>query len=344
MRKPRLTRRKFIAALVAAGGGIQAGSIFTGLVDTPTEAGLLKTREGTREGSDQRDSIQRKVLVNRHCPVLRKLDPSSPLSLGNGEFAFTADITGLQTFPQEYESTMPLCTMSQWGWHTFVLPKGLDPGKLRLTPYDSHGRSVGYHTSSEGQTDLYDWLRENPHRLNLGRIGLRLVTVGQREAQVADVHEIDQKLDLWTGILTSQFKLEGKSVTIRTSVHPVLDLLAVAIESSLINDGRVAVRLAFPYGSSNMQASDWLQPMRHETRIVAQDPNHVELQRSLDGDNYRVAISWTTAASFATEDKQSFLLTPDRQNSALEFSVMFAPRALDGSLPGVAATFAASGV
>src|SRR6266700_3381236 len=130
MRKPRLTRRKFIAALVAAGGGIQAGSIFTGLVDTPTEAGLLKTREGTREGSDQRDSIQRKVLVNRHCPVLRKLDPSSPLSLGNGEFAFTADITGLQTFPQEYESTMPLCTMSQWGWHTFALPKDLDPGKL----------------------------------------------------------------------------------------------------------------------------------------------------------------------------------------------------------------------
>ena len=90
------------------------------------------------------------------------------MSLGNGEFAFTADITGLQTFSDQYEKTMPLCTMSQWGWHTMPLPAGLDPKALRLTQYDTHGRAVGYHTSSEGQTELFNWLRENPHRLNLG--------------------------------------------------------------------------------------------------------------------------------------------------------------------------------
>jgi len=104
------------------------------------------------------ETINRKALVDRHSPTIRKLDPFSPLSLGNGEFAFTADITGLQTFPREYEQSMPLCTMSQWGWHTKPLAAGLDPKQFRLTEYDTHGRQVGYATASEGQRELYDWL------------------------------------------------------------------------------------------------------------------------------------------------------------------------------------------
>src|ERR1051326_7273799 len=108
--------------------------------------------------------IDRKGLVVRHSPRLTKLDPLSPLSIGNGEFAFTADITGLQTFSSEYENSMPLCTISQWGWHTIPLPAGLDPQSLRLTQYDTHGRSVGYYTSADGQTELFNWLRENPDR------------------------------------------------------------------------------------------------------------------------------------------------------------------------------------
>jgi len=57
--------------------------------------------------------IDRFALVTRHNPHVTKIDPLSPLSLANGEFAFTADVTGLQTFPQLYSDAMPLCTMSQ---------------------------------------------------------------------------------------------------------------------------------------------------------------------------------------------------------------------------------------
>ena len=133
-------------------------------------AGGLKSARGLPQNSRL---IDRKALVDRHSPVLNKIDPLSPLSLGNGEFAFTADVTGLQTFPGVYENAMPLCTMSQWGWHTSPLPSGLDPTQLRLTQYETYGRQVGYATSSEGQRELYDWLRQNPHRLHLGQIGLR---------------------------------------------------------------------------------------------------------------------------------------------------------------------------
>ncbi len=69
------------------------------------------------------DKIERESLVRRHNPVLTALNARSPLSIGNGEFAFTADITGLQTFPEAYEETIPLCTQSQWGWHSFPAPR-----------------------------------------------------------------------------------------------------------------------------------------------------------------------------------------------------------------------------
>ena len=115
-------------------------------------------------------SINREALVRRHNPNNTRIDPLSALSLGNGRFAFTADVTGLQTLQHEYEQTMPLCTMSEWGWHTIPRPKHLVGATLRPALYDTHGRQVGYHTRSEGQTELFNWLRENPHRLHLGRI------------------------------------------------------------------------------------------------------------------------------------------------------------------------------
>lgn len=214
MKRSAISRRKFLRTLVASGGLIQAEAgdqTFT--ADLSPKPSAAKPPSATH-ALQQRDAvtIDRSTLVNRHSPVLRKLDPLSPLSLGNGEFAFTADITGLQTFPREYEKAMPLCTMAQWGWHTSPLPQSLDPKAFRLTRYDTHGRPVGYPTSAEGQSELYNWLRENPHRLHLGQIGLRLMTADRREARAADISDIEQKLDLWTGVLTSRFKSEGKPV------------------------------------------------------------------------------------------------------------------------------------
>lgn len=63
--------------------------------------------------------IDRYALVTRHNPVLNSIDYETPLTVGNGEFAFTVDVTGMQTLYSEYAKRhVPLCTMSQWGWHT----------------------------------------------------------------------------------------------------------------------------------------------------------------------------------------------------------------------------------
>src|SRR5579859_6368658 len=85
--------------------------------------------------------IDRRAVVVRHNPTLTAIDPRSPLSVGNGEFAFTADPTGLQTFPTLYDEHMPLCTLSQWGWHT--TPNPIGSSEFRLTEFDTFGRKVG---------------------------------------------------------------------------------------------------------------------------------------------------------------------------------------------------------
>jgi hypothetical protein len=287
--------------------------------------------------------LNRVDLVHRHNPILRKLDPSSPLSLGNGEFAFTADITGLQTFPQHYSAAMPLCTLSQWGWHTAPLPPGLDLKNFRLTPYETHGRSVGYATRAEGQNDLYNWLRENPHRLHLGAIGLKVSLAGGGEMQMQDLTSMEQKLDLWSGILTSSFMIEGKSVLIRSSVHPQYDLLAVMIESPLILEGRLAIRFGFPYGASAMQAADWQQPARHRTHLISQKPGGARLRRVVDADEYFVSLDWHTPASFSSGAEHQFVLSPSRQDPRLEFVAAFSPRPFGASLPDARAAFSEAG-
>jgi hypothetical protein len=318
-----ISRRVFLTAIVGSGAVIRSGV-----------------------SALQRDYIDREALVRRHNPVVRQLDPLSPLSLGNGEFAFTADITGLQTLPQPYENAMPLCTMSQWGWHTKPLPVDSANRSLRLTQYDTYGRSVGYQTSSEGQTKLFNWLRENPHRLHLGQIGLRL-TNGQ-DIRATDLSEIHQELDLWAGRLTSRFRLEGQPVTVTTAVHPQRDLLAIRIDSILIAEGKLQIRLAFPYGSPAMQAADWQQSDKHQTTLASSSAGSARLHREVDRDEYFVAIKWNSSQQLVPQDAHSFLVSPAKISAStdaggrFELVAEFTAQRSAERLPDVSATFAES--
>jgi hypothetical protein len=59
--------------------------------------------------------INRKAVVQSFNPRRNASSATTPLQVGNGNFAFGVDITGLQTFS-------PFATMSTWGWHNFSLP------------------------------------------------------------------------------------------------------------------------------------------------------------------------------------------------------------------------------
>lgn len=72
----------------------------------------------------------------------------------------------------------PLCTLADWGWHSTPAPV---PGgrytleDVQMDVYDFCGREVRCAVSRfPGNEHVYDWLRQNPHKAHLARIGLRL--------------------------------------------------------------------------------------------------------------------------------------------------------------------------
>lgn len=296
--------------------------------------------------------INRQELVSRHNIRLTRADPESPLSVGNGEFAFTADITGLQTFADfhlqgmkragdalkendsgQAKNSMQLGTQSQWGWHTMPNPDGYTLEDA-LTPYSTARGPVTYpdrfpdltgHISQTSE-EAGIWLYSKPHRLDLARIGFEFYDKAPNTGNitVSDLAETVQTLNLWTGMLESSFRYASEIVKVWTVCHPELDLLAVRVESNLLADKRLSVKIAFPYGSTSWDtAADWTRPEKHTTRhqITGQNCN---FERNLDEDKYFASLTWQGDATLTPGEAHHYLLDAYGQNS-LVFVIRFSP-------------------
>lgn len=274
--------------------------------------------------------IDRAALLRRNSPRHRAPDTEAPLSVGNGEFCFTADVTGLQTFPDAYtvtgESDEPagtlLGTMSQWAWH--ASPDGPFPLADQLRFYNSPRGSVPY-VDLPGTSSIHDqrgadraaeWLRNNPHRVDLGRIGLWLPGA---DPSLSDVTDVDQRLDLASGLLDSSFSLTGRRFTVCTAVHPDRD--AVSFDLRVEDDEPVGVRLRFPYGSELWgNGADWSRPSAHRTTAVAALDGWV-LHRELDATTYTARIT-SSDVRLEPLGEHDFLLVGRRR---LTLTVEFVP-------------------
>jgi len=257
-----------------------------------------------REGGE---TIDRYALVQRHLPRLERISPLTPFTVGNGEFAFTVDVTGLQTLRHIHEPVIPLVTQSQWGWHTVPNHHGFTREQTR-SGYDTYGRDVSYEADMESEAANY--FRSNPHRLNLANIGF--VETGRNPGPFdpGDLTEIDQKLDLWEGIIRSSFHWKGIPIQVETAVDPSDDQVAVRVNSPVPDTGRLGIAFSFPYGSTEWgkSASDWEQPDSHYTEIVWMDSSEVLLNRRLDSTRYAVRIAWEGHGRFIREDEHRFIL------------------------------------
>jgi hypothetical protein len=126
------------------------------------------------------------------------------------------------------------------------------------------------------------WLRENPHRFSLGRIGLTLDGRAPGFEAVADPH---QRLDLWSGALISRFTLDGQPVAVETRMASDRDMVLVWIRSPLVAAGRLGVDVRYPGVSAqlNPDPSDFGHDEGHETMVVRRDAGQWRLRRRLDG-------------------------------------------------------------
>ena len=268
--------------------------------------------------------IDRHGLVARHNPVIREIDALSPLTVGNGKFAFTVDVTGLQSFPEDYVSGIPLSTQSEWGWHSFPNPDGFELADA-MQDYNTYGRMVPY--ASKQNSPAASWLRANPHRLGLARIGFEFTKHDGNRIVVSDLKAIEQTLDMWTGVLTSKFAIEDELVFVQTSCHPELDLLAVTVKSPLLEQGRLKVVFKFAYGSGEFGKSpeDWTKPEKHSTEMEQISEGRTRLLRKLDSNSYVVDVLYSPSAVFTEVARHHYDLRPAQNSSILEFLVRFSP-------------------
>jgi len=239
--------------------------------------------------------IDRHALVARHTPTITQVDAHAPFMVGNGNFAFTADITGLQTFPEQYSALAPLVTMAQWSWHSFPNPKGFRLDQA-MRPLDVRGKKRPYPALKDwdaAKQESIQWLRENPHKFNLGRLSLQLKSAAGKTATFADLSATKQTLDLWTGRLISSFVFDGVPVEVETSVHPERDVLIVRLKSALLGDGRLGVGLRFPGVSHNLNPdpADWELAEAHSTQETARNPRGLTLARQIDDTKYSVKLA-----------------------------------------------------
>ncbi|WP_395400475.1 hypothetical protein ACHMXB_17685 [Arthrobacter sp. UC242_113] len=275
-------------------------------------------------------AIDRQAVVARHAIRATGPDPQHVLTVGNGDFAYTADITGMQTFTDYHDAKSAMmrgqvavntATLSSWGWHEMPNPEGYVLEDA-ISRYETSRGPVSYpdrydmEQAMRGQLTEDNkpgaWLHANPQRIDLGRIGLQLrrTPTGDVETDPAALSSIHQELDLWTGIIETSFRYAGDIVRIQTVAAPDSARVAFRISSELLRDGRLTVSARFPYASEGFfQTSDWDSAQRHTSVLTPWGAGSASILRQLDATTYRVDLDTNGATISPADQPHHFTIT-----------------------------------
>lgn len=251
--------------------------------------------------------IDRKTILKHNNPHLSTVDFNSPLTVGNSSIGFTVDPTGLQTLSEEYEKQgVSLCTLSNWGWNSFDDFK-LDD--LTFTEYQTNisKRNGRYPTEClPGEKELYQGLRENPHRANLLRI--RFLQQGKVVKSTA-IEKINQELDLYSGVIVSNFKVNEEHVRVKTFVG-VEDVIGIQITGGK----SLNVEVSFSNSSPKMDARD--QSNSDFVTIFKQQTNLVNVTQELKSLHYNTDLVYQQM-SVLNVDEHRIVFGLDGQDDSL---------------------------
>ncbi|KAK6222011.1 hypothetical protein LQW54_001234 [Pestalotiopsis sp. IQ-011] len=293
--------------------------------------------------------IDRQSVVSQFNVIRTSLidNETTPLQVGNGNFAFNVDNTGMQTF-------LPFNTLSSLAWHNDSLPTdGERLSDYHGVPMLTHGRNVSYDLPDPDLPAVSQWLIANPNRINLGRIGLKYKGNTLSAADITDPH---QELDLWTGTITSTFVVDGAAVQVVTRGDFDSDAVAFDISSALISDGDLEVELDFPYPPIHSTAYKYEVfvgvydfPLNHTTEIVSADGEDgaAHIYHELQETNYYLNLRWLSNSSLALSRDESqgsnttkahrYTLglgaTPNTTIDSISFTAHFSPDRAVPALP-----------
>ncbi|KAF1993283.1 hypothetical protein P154DRAFT_503753 [Amniculicola lignicola CBS 123094] len=269
--------------------------------------------------------IDRESIVRQFNLRLNQSNPYSPVQVGNGNFAFGTDITGLQTF-------LPHNILSSWGWHNSSLPS--TPNQTSITDFTgldwwTHGRLVNYAQPNPAEKDIGQWMIANPHRINLGRIGLWF---GGRNVTEEALSQKIQVLDLYEGVISSSFSLNGTTIQVQTVCSSETDTIAVHIKSGLSMTGNLGVFFDFPSGSGKNKfdapfVGVWNATSNHTTTLKKKRGG-ASITHVLDATTYIVDVAWEAGAHIHRPDQGThrYILQPGKGAKSFSFTATFAPQ------------------
>ncbi|KAI0556209.1 Six-hairpin glycosidase-like protein [Xylaria curta] len=278
--------------------------------------------------------IDRRAVVRRFNPRRNASSATTPLQVGNGNFAFGVDVTGLQTFS-------PFATMSTWGWHNFSLPT--TPGQTSVEDFAgldwwTHDRLVNYNQPNPAQSDISNWLIQNPQRLNLARIGL---SFNGEETTEEDLEDKTQELDLWTGKISSSFKYRGDHISVETWADADSDTIGISIESELLATGSLGIFFDFPLPTRNKFDAPFVGVFNatssHKTTLRSRE-GAATILHDLDESSYDVSFNWNSQADISgpVNGTHRYLLQPSGKGKDFTLSVTFSPDATRARVPDLA--------
>lgn len=268
--------------------------------------------------------IDRQAVVSRNHPRVSRVDSLAAFTVGNGRIAFTVDVTGLQSFPDFYKNGVPLTTMSEWGWHSFPNVDSLNTKETQRTMDIGHGHdeiyAVEYKQGGRNQ-QATEYFRVNPHRLNLGNVGIIFKWKDGKNVALDDIKDINQEFQLWDGKIESKYKIDDEAVDVTTFCNLTDDCMFSRIKSELLSEGRAEVSFRFPYptGKHADDAADWNSIEKHGSVIIEEGNNRVVIKRTLDGSIYYVTVCWEGNGKLKQESTHDFTLSTD--DNVLAFSV-----------------------
>ena len=257
-------------------------------------------------------SIDRREVVLRNNPKVTAVDSLGSLSVGNGHFATTVDVTGLQSYPSYYKRGISLCAQSDWGWHSYPNKENYKVEETWGEKDLGHGHkelyAVQHRDKSTRGYGASEYYRINPHRLNLGAAGLLIVDKKGRQVPIDALKEIDQHLDMWAGVITSNYKALEQPVRVTTVAHPYAAALSAKVVSPLLAKGNASITFTFPYPSGGHvdDASNWNADDKHTSEIVSEGSNTALIKRTIDATVYYARITWEGNATLSHNSANQF--------------------------------------
>ena len=206
----------------------------------------------------------------------------------------------------------------------------------------THGRNVSYDIPDPDLPEVSQWLTANPNRINLGRIGLQykgsLVSASL-------ITEPRQELDLWKGVITSTFKVDGQTVNVVTQGDFDSDSVVFEIESSLVASGELGVELDFPYPpihSTKYKYEVFVGvydfPDNHTTAIEEYRSNMAHIRHELQDTNYYLNLRWCYGQPLHLSRQQNAAhkyTLKSKSSSTMTFAANFSPKKQMADLPSV---------